>query len=64
MMHVQGIVITGSVSDSFGQDPWIVRLRAELAAAAGRGQRILGVCFGCQIMAIVLGGKVGQLPPL
>ena len=37
---------------------------AELAAAAARGQRILGVCFGCQIMALALGGKAGALPYL
>ena len=58
---VQGIVVTGSASDSFGTDPWIVRLRDELAAAVRRRQRILGVCFGCQILAIVLGGSAGQL---
>ena len=57
---VQGIVVTGSASDSFGTDPWIVRLRDELAAAVRRKQKILGVCFGCQIMAIVLGGSAGE----
>ena len=57
---MQGIVVTGSASDSFSQKPWIARLRTELAAAAARGQRILGVCFGCQIMALALGGKAGD----
>ncbi|EIE22629.1 class I glutamine amidotransferase-like protein [Coccomyxa subellipsoidea C-169] len=56
----EGIVVTGSASDSFGTDPWIVRLRDELAAAVRRKQKILGVCFGCQIMAIVLGGSAGR----
>ena len=56
---MQGIVVTGSASDSFSDEPWIVRLRGVLAAAAGRGQSILGVCFGCQIMALALGGRAG-----
>jgi hypothetical protein len=56
---MQGIVVTGSASDSFSDEPWIARLRGEMAAAAARGQRILGVCFGCQIMALALGGKAG-----
>ena len=56
---MQGVVVTGSASDSFSDEPWIARLRGEMAAAAGRGQRILGVCFGCQIMALALGGKAG-----
>jgi hypothetical protein len=58
-LRMQGIVVTGSASDSFSDEPWIVRLRAELARVAARRQRVLGVCFGCQVMALVLGGKAG-----
>jgi hypothetical protein len=52
-------VVSGSASDSFAQEPWILRLRLELAAAVERRQKILGICFGCQLMAIVLGGRSG-----
>lgn len=57
---MQGIVVSGSADDSFSQEAWIVRLRSELAAAAKRRQRLLGICFGCQILAIVLGGQAGK----
>ena len=62
-MHAQGIVVTGSASDSFSNDPWIVRLRSELAEIAHEGPQVLGICFGCQIMALVLGGKAGKGHP-
>ena len=60
---VQGIAVTGSALDSFDSVPWIVRLREELAAASQRRQRLLGICFGCQAMAISLGGNAGGLVP-
>jgi len=49
-------VVTGSAADSFSDDPWVVRLRALLAAASRRQQRLLGVCFGCQVLAVALQG--------
>jgi len=55
---VQGVVVTGSAADSFSDEPWVVRLRALLAAAAARQQRLLGVCFGCQVLAVALQGVV------
>ncbi len=60
-MYIQGIAVTGSVSDAFDTVPWIVRLRKELAAASQRKQRLLGICFGCQALAIALGGVAGEL---
>ena len=60
-LYVQGIAVTGSVSDAFDTVPWIVRLRKELALASQRKQRLLGICFGCQALAIALGGAAGVL---
>ena len=60
---LQGIAVTGSALDSFDSVPWIVRLREELAAASQRRQRLLGICFGCQALAISLGGDAGWLMP-
>jgi len=54
-----GLAITGSPLDAFDSVPWIVRLREELAAASQRKQRLLGICFGCQALAISLGGDAG-----
>ena len=60
--HAQAIAVTGSPLDAFDSVPWIVRLRKELAAASERGQRMLGICFGCQALAIALGGNAGGQP--
>ena len=60
--HAQAIAVTGSPLDAFDSVPWIVRLRRELATASQRGQRLLGICFGCQALAIALGGDAGVHP--
>lgn len=57
----QGIAVTGSPLDAFDAAPWIVRLRIELAAASQRKQRLLGICFGCQALALALGGSAGAV---
>ena len=59
-----GLVVTGShhgVNDGRG---WIDALRLFLAEACdpSRGVRVLGVCFGCQILAQALGGAAGKNP--
>ena len=57
-----GIVVTGSPSTVYERDayPWIARLEAYLQAtlAAPSGPAILGGCFGAQVLAQALGGRV------
>lgn len=55
-----GIVITGSVADAFGSDPWLLSLRATVKAAIERRTRVLGVCFGHQLVGCTLGAPVGR----
>ena len=50
-------LVTGSKADSFGTDPWIETLRAYLLNRYERGDKLLGVCFGHQLLALLLGGK-------
>jgi len=50
-------LITGSKADSFGQDDWIDKLRTYLLSRYQNGDKLLGVCFGHQLMALLLGGK-------
>ncbi len=49
-------LVTGSKADSFADDPWIVTLRAYLRERFVQGDVLLGICFGHQILALVLGG--------
>lgn len=51
-------LVTGSKADSFGTDAWIVQLRKYLLLRYRAGDVLLGVCFGHQILALTLGGKV------
>lgn len=56
---VEGIVITGSAAGVYDNHlPWMEPLRAFIRAAYAAKTPMLGVCFGHQIMADALGGKV------
>lgn len=50
-------LVTGSKADSFGTDPWILKLKEFLLARYDAGDKLLGVCFGHQLLALLLGGK-------
>lgn len=50
-------LVTGSKADSFGDDPWITTLKAFLLERYKRGDKLLGVCFGHQLLALLLGGR-------
>eukprot|EP01023_Acetabularia_acetabulum_P068754 TRINITY_DN9805_c0_g1_i1.p1 TRINITY_DN9805_c0_g1~~TRINITY_DN9805_c0_g1_i1.p1 ORF type:complete len:252 (+),score=36.69 TRINITY_DN9805_c0_g1_i1:253-1008(+) len=54
------MIVTGSKHDAHADHPWLNILKARLAAAYKRKQKILAICFGHQLMAIVLGGKSGR----
>mmetsp|Transcript_7230 Transcript_7230/g.9145 ORF Transcript_7230/g.9145 Transcript_7230/m.9145 type:complete len:296 (-) Transcript_7230:10-897(-) len=59
---VQGIILSGSRSDSFAQDiPWIDKLNDFIKYAfALESLPIVGICFGHQVIAKNLGCKVGR----
>ena len=50
-------LVTGSKADSFGSDAWIQTLKTYLLERYARGDKLLGVCFGHQLLALLLGGK-------
>ena len=50
-------LVTGSKADSFGIDPWIQTLKTYLLERYARCDKLLGICFGHQLLALLLGGK-------
>ena len=54
--HFDAYLVTGSKADSFGTEPWIQTLKTYLLKRYQNGDKLLGVCFGHQLLAIVLGG--------
>lgn len=59
------VFITGSHYSVYERRAWISQLKAYLRLAI-HGRRVpvkfIGICFGCQVLADALGGKVGPNP--
>jgi hypothetical protein len=61
LADIDAILITGSKHDSFKNDPWIVKLvEFTEKLLKQRRVRIIGVCFGHQIVARAMGVKLGR----
>lgn len=57
-----GWVITGSEYGAYEDHEWIAPLEDFLRQAYAKNIPIVGICFGHQILAQALGGKVGKYP--
>jgi GMP synthase-like glutamine amidotransferase len=53
-------VVTGSKADAHGDEPWVVALRKTIVAISQQSVRLLGVCFGAQVISVALGGVSGR----
>ncbi|CAO2654720.1 Nn.00g114530.m01.CDS01 [Neocucurbitaria sp. VM-36] len=59
--NVDAVLISGSKHNSFDNDPWILKLVDFTEKALKQDRvRIIGVCFGHQILGRALGVKVGR----
>lgn len=57
--EIDGVLITGSHAMVSDVEPWSEALKPWLREAVKRNLPLLGVCYGHQLMAEALGGKVG-----
>ncbi|MCP8899507.1 glutamine amidotransferase-related protein [Gilvimarinus xylanilyticus] len=53
-----GVLITGSQSAAYDQDPWINRLQACIRELYRQQIPLVGICFGHQVIHQALGGQV------
>jgi GMP synthase (glutamine-hydrolysing) len=56
-----GVVVTGSRSSVYWDEAWIPPLIDYVAEAAAAGLPVLGVCYGHQVVAEALGGRVAGM---
>ena len=55
-----GWLITGSKSDAYGDEPWILQLCDFIREVDEKEQVLVGICFGHQVIARALGGRVAN----
>jgi GMP synthase-like glutamine amidotransferase len=56
------VLLTGSRADSFSDEPWVVELRQRVTGLLRQKKKMVGVCFGHQLIAYCLGAPVGRAP--
>ncbi len=56
------VLLTGSASDSFSDEAWVVELRRQVTVLLAQRKKLIGVCFGHQLIGLCLGAPVGRAP--
>jgi GMP synthase-like glutamine amidotransferase len=54
------VLLTGSKADSFSQEPWVLTLKEKVQELLLAKKKLIGVCFGHQLIALCLGAPVGR----
>ncbi|MCB1644542.1 MAG: hypothetical protein KDI36_03775 [Pseudomonadales bacterium] len=57
-----GFIITGSKQSVYEPDAWIGRLRDYVVTLHQERRRLVGICFGHQMVALALGGETRAAP--
>ncbi|RMD94353.1 MAG: type 1 glutamine amidotransferase [Alphaproteobacteria bacterium] len=60
--EAEGWLLTGSRHGAYDDLPWIPRLEEFIREAYAQGVPLVGICFGHQIIAQALGGRVEKHP--
>ncbi len=60
--HLSGVVVSGSHDDVTDHHEWNERVARWLPEVVQQGIPTLGICFGHQLLAYALGGKVADNP--
>nr|XP_043622139.1 gamma-glutamyl peptidase 3-like [Erigeron canadensis] len=58
LQEYDGFVVSGSPYDAYGDDNWILELCLLLQTLDSMQKKVLGICFGHQVLCRALGGKV------
>lgn len=56
----EGFVISGSPHDAYGHEYWILELCFLVQTLVALQKKVLGICFGHQVICRALGGKVAK----
>lgn len=56
------VLLTGSRADSFSDEPWVVELRRQVTQLLETRKKMVGICFGHQLIALCMGAPVGRAP--
>ena len=60
--EVDAYLITGSKSSVYEDKPWIARLMEFVRELDSRKKKVVGICFGHQLVAQALGGRTEKSP--
>jgi hypothetical protein len=58
LQNYDGFVVSGSPSDAYGNDYWILKLCLLLQTLDAMEKKILGICFGHQVIIKLQGGPI------
>jgi GMP synthase (glutamine-hydrolysing) len=61
--RLAGVIVLGSAASVHDELAWQDALRAWLSPRIANGTPMLGLCYGHQLLADILGGEVGYLAP-